>query len=53
MNLGILAQESGDLEKALNYFREYVKRASPTEDSEIVGQVRSVIRELERSIESG
>jgi arylsulfatase A-like enzyme/Flp pilus assembly protein TadD len=53
MNLGILAQESGDLEKALNYFREYVKRASPTEDREIVSKVRSVIRELERSIQSG
>jgi len=53
MNLGILAQDSGELEKALKYYREYVNRASPTDDSDIISRVRGVIQELERRIQSG
>ena len=47
MNLGILAQEAGQTDLALSYFKKFVENASPQEHGEILPRVRAVIAELE------
>jgi arylsulfatase A-like enzyme/Tfp pilus assembly protein PilF len=48
MNLGLLAQNAGQPQVAANYYREFLKRASPDKHGEYIPKVKEALKELER-----
>ncbi|HLV01020.1 MAG TPA: tetratricopeptide repeat protein, partial [Acidobacteriota bacterium] len=46
MNLGIIAQEAGQREQAISYFKRFLERAG-SDNPELLARVRAVIAELE------
>jgi choline-sulfatase len=48
MNLGLLAQNAGQAQVAANYYREFLKRASPDKHAEYIPKVKEALKELER-----
>jgi choline-sulfatase len=47
MNLGLLAQKAGQYQIAMNYYREFLKRARPDKYGEYIPKVKEALRELE------
>jgi arylsulfatase A-like enzyme/Tfp pilus assembly protein PilF len=47
MNLGLLAQKAGQAQIAMNYYREFLKRARPDKHGDYIPKVKEALRELE------
>ncbi len=48
MNLGLLAQNAGQARVAANYYREFIKRASPEKHGEYIPKVKEALKDLEK-----
>jgi Flp pilus assembly protein TadD len=46
MNLGLLAQNAGDNQAAIRYYRQFLKRASPAQYGEVIPKVKAALAEL-------
>jgi choline-sulfatase len=49
MNLGLLAQKAGQSQVAINYYREFLKRAKPDKHGDVIPKVRKALSELENA----
>jgi tetratricopeptide (TPR) repeat protein len=47
MNLGLLAQKAGHAQAAVNYYREFLKRARPDKYGDYIPKVKEALKELE------
>jgi tetratricopeptide (TPR) repeat protein len=52
MNLGILAQEAGDAQQAIRYYKKFLEKAEPNEHRDIIPKVKKALRELEAELNS-
>ncbi len=48
MNLGILAEQAGQAQQAVSYYRKYLDKASGQEQKDVIRKVRQAIADLER-----
>jgi arylsulfatase A-like enzyme/Tfp pilus assembly protein PilF len=48
MNLGLLAQNAGQIKSALAYYRQFLKRASPAAHGDFIPKVKAAVAQLER-----
>jgi choline-sulfatase len=46
MNLGLLAQNAGDSQAAIGYYRQFLKRASPAQYGEVIPKVKAALADL-------
>jgi tetratricopeptide (TPR) repeat protein len=47
MNLGILAEEAGQKQLAINYYRKFLEKAEPKEHRQIIPKVKAALAKLE------
>ncbi len=47
MNLGILAQDAGDTQQAITYFRKFLEKAEPKEHRDIIPKVKKALAQLQ------
>ena len=48
MNLGLLAQNAGQIKPALAYYRQFLKRANPRAHGDFIPKVKAAVAQLER-----
>jgi Tfp pilus assembly protein PilF len=47
MNLGILAQDAGETQQAISYFKKFLEKAEPKEHRDIIPKVKKTLSELQ------
>ena len=47
MNLGILAQEAGQTQQAIDYFKKFLEKAEPKIHRDIIPKVKKALSELQ------
>ena len=47
MNLGILAQDAGQTQQAIDYFKQFLEKAEPKEHRDIIPKVKKALSELQ------